>query len=320
MMQPQQLSLVIHPEVKAALAAQHAVVALESNVITHGLDYPSNVETALAVEAAVRRSGAVPATIGICDGNILVGMSREQIERFATTPDISKVSSNNLPFVLAQKRIGATTVASSLMLAELAGIRFFASAGIGGVHRGGEDSMDISSDLIQFTRTCVTVVCAGAKNILDIGRTLEFLETHCVPVVTYGTDDFPAFYCRSSGYRSPQRMDSLADIARAIDINRALPGSGGMVVAAPTKPEDAINSDDVQVAIQSAIEDAVAEGVTGSSVTKFIMKAVEQATHGRSAMANAAVLVNTAEVAGQLAIICNSVNSTMFTSLSELPR
>lgn len=302
-MQPEQLSLVIHPEVKAALAAQRAVVALESNVITHGLNYPANVETALAVEAAVRRSGAVPATIGICDGDILVGMSREQIERFATTPGIAKVSSNNLPFVLAQKRMGATTVASSLMLAELAGIRFFASAGIGGVHRGGEDSMDVSSDLIQFTRTGVTVVCAGAKNILDIGRTLEFLETQCVPVVTYETDDFPAFYCRSSGYPSPQRLDSLSDIARAIDINRALPGSAGMVVATPTKPEDAINSDDVQAAIQAAIEDATAAGVTGSAVTKFIMKAVEQATQGRSATANAAVLVNTAEVAGRLAMV-----------------
>ncbi|WP_261098825.1 pseudouridine-5'-phosphate glycosidase [Serratia quinivorans] len=303
MMQANLLPLVIHPEVKAALESRHAVVALESNVITHGLNYPANVETALAVEAAVRRSGAVPATIGICDGEILVGMHREQIERFATTPGIAKVSSNNLPFVLAQKSMGATTVASSLMLAELAGIGFFASAGIGGVHRGGEDSMDISSDLIQFTRTNVTVVCAGAKNILDIGRTLEFLETQCVPVVTYQTDDFPAFYCRSSGYRSPQRLDSLEAIAQAIDINRALPGSAAMVVAAPTKPEDAIDSRDVQAAIQVAIENAAAEGVTGSQVTKFIMKAVEQATQGRSAMANAAVLVNTAEIAGQLAMV-----------------
>ncbi|CDG20374.1 Pseudouridine-5'-phosphate glycosidase [Xenorhabdus poinarii G6] len=301
-----QLPLVIHPEVKSALADNHAVVALESNVITHGLNYPANMETALAVEAAVRRSGAVPATIGICDGEIFIGMNQEQIERFATTSSITKVSSNNLPFVLAQKGMGATTVASSLMLAELAGIDFFSSAGIGGVHRGGEYSMDISSDLIQFTRSRVTVVCAGAKNILDIGRTLEFLETQCVPVVTYQTDDFPAFYCRSSGYRSPQRLDSLAEVARAIDINHALPGSAAMIVATPTKPEDAIDSDDVQAAIQNAIKKAATEGVTGSLVTKFIMKAVEQATYGRSATANSAVLVNTAEVAGQLAVVYHS--------------
>ena len=301
-MKTNSLRLNVHPDVKAALKNGCAVVALESNVITHGLNYPANVHTALAVEAAVRRSGAVPATLGICNGEILVGMSREQIEHFAITPGIAKVSSNTLPFVLAQNGMGATTVASSLILAELAGIRFFASAGIGGVHRGGEDSMDISSDLIQFTRSDVTVVCAGAKNILDIGRTLEFLETQCVPVVTYGTDDFPAFYCRSSGFRSPQRLDRLADIARAIDINRALPGSAGMVVAVPTKPEDAIDSHDVRAAIQAGIAQAQTMGVTGSQVTKFIMKFVEQATHGRSALANAAVLVNTAEVAGQLAV------------------
>lgn len=302
-MQSSLLPLVIHPEVKDALDNHRAVVALESNVITHGLNYPANVETALAVENAVRRSGAIPATIGICEGKILIGMDREHIERFATTPGIAKVSTNTLPFVLAQNGMGATTVASSLILAELAGIRFFSSAGIGGVHRGGEDSMDISSDLIQFTRSKVTVVSAGAKNILDIGRTLEFLETHCVPVVTYQTDDFPAFYCRSSGYRSPQRLDNLQDIARAIAINHALPGSASMVVATPTKPEDAIDSRDVQAAIQNAIDEATAAGVAGSQVTKFIMKAVEKATHGRSATANAAVLVNTAELAGELAMV-----------------
>ncbi|MBA5234961.1 pseudouridine-5'-phosphate glycosidase [Pectobacterium aroidearum] len=305
-MQRNVLPLIIQPEVKYALEHRHAVVALESNVITHGLNYPDNVETALAVEAAVRRSGAIPATIGISDGQILIGMSRDHIEHFATTSGIAKVSSNNLPFVLAKGGMGATTVASSLILAELAGIQFFGSAGIGGVHYGGENSLDISSDLIQFTRSNVTVVCAGAKNILDIGRTLEFLETHCVPVVTYQTDDFPAFYCRSSGYRSPQRLDSLDEIARAIEINRALPGSSGVVVAAPTKPEDAIDNHEVQGAVQRAIEEANAAGVAGNQVTKFIMKAVEKATLGRSAVANAAVLVNTADVAGQLAMAYHS--------------
>lgn len=296
------VTLEFHPEVKAALEAGQAVVALESNVITHGLDYPDNVKTALKMEDAVRESGAIPATIGIDNGVVLVGMNREQVERFASTPNIPKVSSRDLPFVLASGQMGATTVASSLIIAELAGILFFSSAGIGGVHRGAETSMDISSDLIQFTRSQVVIVCAGAKNILDIGLTLEYLETQCVPVVSYRSDDFPAFYCQSSGHKSPVRMDHADEIARAIEINRSLPRSGGLLITTPTREEDAIDSLDIQLVVQDAVKRAKLKGVTGNSVTKFIMKAIEKATAGRSAEANQAVLINTARVAGELAV------------------
>ncbi|WP_422489539.1 pseudouridine-5'-phosphate glycosidase [Endozoicomonas sp. ALE010] len=266
------------------------------------MDYPDNVTTALKVEAAVRESGAIPATIGIDNGVVLVGMNREQIERFASTPNIPKVSSRDLPFILASGKMGAMTVASSLVIAELASIPFFSSAGIGGVHRGAETSMDISSDLIQFTRSKVAVVCAGAKNILDIGLTLEYLETQCVPVVSYQSNDFPAFYCQTSGYKSPMRMDHADEIARAIEINWSIPGAAGMLITTPTREEDAIDSKDIQLVVKQAVEQAETEGVTGNAVTKFIMKAIEKATAGRSAEANKAVLINTARVAGELAV------------------
>jgi pseudouridine-5'-phosphate glycosidase len=296
------ITLEFHPEVKAALEEGLAVVALESNVITHGLDYPDNVTTALKVEAAVRESGAVPATIGIDNGVVLVGMNREQIERFASTPNIPKVSSRDLPFILASGQMGATTVASSVVIAELARIPFFCSAGIGGVHRGAETSMDISSDLIQLTRSKVAVVCAGAKNILDIGLTLEYLETQCIPVVSYQSDDFPAFYCQSSGYKSPMRMDHADKIARAVEINWSIPGAAGLLITTPTRDEDAVDSQDIQLVVQAAVAQAETEGVAGKAVTKFIMKAIEKATAGRSAEANKAVLINTARVAGELAV------------------
>lgn len=301
-MRNSEFKLEFQPEVKQALESGHPVVALESNVITHGLNYPDNVETALKVEAAVRVSGAIPATIGIDNGKILVGMDYQQIERFATQKNIAKVSSRELPFILATGAMGATSVASSLVIAELAGITFFSSAGLGGVHRGAETSMDISADLIQLTRSKVTVICAGVKNILDVGLTLEYLETHCVPLVSWQTDEFPAFYCRNSGFKSPVRMDSAPQLARAIEINRALPGAAGMVIATPTREEDAINSEEVQQAIDNAISQAKLQGINGNGVTKFIMKAVEEMTAGRSAEANKAVLINTARVAGEIAM------------------
>ncbi|AXF76296.1 pseudouridine-5'-phosphate glycosidase [Erwinia tracheiphila] len=290
------------PEVKEALAQGRPVVALESNVITHGLNYPDNLATALQVEDAVRASGCVPSTTGIDNGRVLVGMNYQQLERFATTAGIAKVSSRDLPFILATGAMGATSVASSLVIAELAGIPFFSSAGLGGVHRGAETSMDISADLIQVTRSKVTVICAGVKNILDVGLTLEYLETQCVPVVSWQCDDFPAFYCRSSGFKSPMRIDCSEQIARAIEINRHLPGAAGLVIATPTREEDAINSEEVQQAIEEAISQAKNNGITGNGVTKFIMKAVEKMTAGRSAEANKAVLINTARIAGEIAM------------------
>jgi pseudouridine-5'-phosphate glycosidase len=293
--------LVLSEEVSDALAAGAPVVALESNVITHGLPYPDNAATARQVEAAVRAGGAVPATIGIADGRIVLGMSGADIERFATTPGIPKVSSRDMPVVLAAGGMGATTVASSLVAADLAGIAFFASAGIGGVHRGAERSMDVSSDLIQFTRSKVAVVCAGAKSILDLSLTMEFLETHCVPVITFRADDFPAFYCVSSGLRSPHRLDDEALIARAVDAHWALGNHSAILIASPIHERDAIDSREVDAVIDRAMAAAESEGVRGNALTKYLMRTVDRATEGRSARANMSVLISTAELAGRVA-------------------
>lgn len=293
--------LVYSEEVAEAITAGQPVVALESNVITHGLDYPENAETARRVEDAVRAGGSVPATIGIDNGRILVGLSEQDIERFAATPGIPKVSSRDLPIVLARGGLGATTVASSVIAASLAGLKFFSSAGIGGVHRGAERTMDVSSDLIQFTRSKVAVVCAGAKNILDLGLTMEFLETHCVPVVAYRSDDFPAFYCVSSGLRSPHRVDDPLELARAVENHWALGNPGSFLITTPTRTSDAIDGAEVEAVIAEAVARADRDGVSGQAITKYLMRAVDRATEGRSAKANMAVLVSTAEVAGELA-------------------
>lgn len=293
--------LVFSEEVSDAIRSGKPVVALESNVITHGLEYPDNMATARKVEAAVRAGGSIPATIGIADGRILIGMTEADIERFASTPGIPKVSSRDMPIILARGGLGATTVASSLVAAHLANIPFFASAGIGGVHRGAEKSMDISSDLIQFTRSKVAVICAGAKSILDLNLTLEFLETHCVPVISYRTDDFPAFYCVSSGLRSPHRLDDEAMIARAIDMHWALGNNNALLIASPIRAEDAIDSREVDAVIEEAMISAERDGVRGNALTKYLMRAVDKVTEGRSAKANMSVLISTAELGGRIA-------------------
>ncbi|MEO6085929.1 MAG: pseudouridine-5'-phosphate glycosidase [Umezawaea sp.] len=295
------IPVVFSAEVADALGEGRPVVALESNVITHGLPYPENAATAKEVEEAVRAGGAVPATIAVENGRIVVGMTDADIERFASTPGIPKVSSRDMPVVLAQGGMGALTVASSVVAAELAGIPFFSSAGIGGVHRGAEKTMDVSSDLIQFTRSKVAVVCAGGKKILDLGLTLEYLETHCVPVVSYRSDDFPAFYCVSSGFRSPMRLDDDEVIARSIENHWALGTRSSFLITTPVRPEDAIDSDEVDVAIAEAVVAAERDGVRGQAITKYLMRAVDAATEGRSAKANMAVLISTAEVGGRLA-------------------
>lgn len=287
--------------VAEALRDGGPVVALESNVITHGLPYPQNAATARKVEDAVRAGGATPATIGVEDGRLLVGMDGEDIERFATATDIPKVSSRDLGAVLAGGGRGATTVASSLVAAELAGIPFFCSAGVGGVHRGAPQTFDISADLVQFTRSRVAVVSAGAKNILDLSLTCEFLETHCVPVISFRSDDFPAFYCASSGIRSPRRLDDPAAVAAAVDLHWALGNPGSVLLTTPARAEDAIDGDEVDRAVARAAAQAEQDGVRGNDLTKYLMRAVDTATGGRSGEANAAVLVSTAAVAGELA-------------------
>lgn len=293
--------LAFSAEVAEALDAGEPVVALESNVITHGLAYPGNAATAREVEEAVRAGGAVPATIGIDGGRIVVGMTDDDIERFASTPGIPKVSSRDIPVVLAQGGMGATSIASSLVAADLAGVAFLVSAGMGGVHRGAETTMDVSSDLIQLTRSKVAVVCAGAKNILDLGLTLEYLETQCVPVVSYRSDDFPAFYCVSSGFRSPHRLDDEDVVARAIETHWALGNHSSFLVTSPVDEQDAIDGAEVDAATAAATAAAEKHGVTGNALTKYLMRAVDEATAGRSAAANMAVLISTARVAGTLA-------------------
>ncbi|RKS97017.1 pseudouridine-5'-phosphate glycosidase [Streptomyces sp. 3211.6] len=296
------IPVVYTEEVREALHEGKAVVALESNVITHGLPYPDNAATARKVEDAVRAGGAVPATICIEAGEIRVGMSDADIERFASLPDIPKVSSRDLPVILAQGGLGATTVASSVVAAELAGIPFFSSAGIGGVHRGAQETWDVSSDLIQFTRSKVAVVCAGAKMILDLGLTLEYLETQCVPVVAYRSDDFPAFYCRTSGHKAPHRLDDEQVIARAVEAHWALGNNSSFLITTPVREEDAIDSAEVDTAIRAAVAEATRDGVSGQAITKYLMRAVDAATDGRSAKANMAVLASCAEAAGRLAV------------------
>ncbi|WP_382466735.1 pseudouridine-5'-phosphate glycosidase [Streptomyces nogalater] len=289
-------------EVATALSERRPVVALESTVIAHGMAYPGNVETARAIEQAVRSAGAVPATIGIADGRFVVGMDDKRIEQFATTQGVPKVSSRDIGPVLAGGGLGATTVASSLVAADLAGIPVFSTAGIGGVHRGAQTTFDISADLVQFTRSRVAVVCAGAKSILDLGLTLEYLETLGVPVMGYRCDDFPAFYCRSSGFRNPQRIDDLAAIARALRAHWAAGLPGGALVTHPIAEADALDAQAMEEVIERALADADAEGVTGPAITPYLMKAVSRATEGRSAAANRAVLISTAAVAGELAV------------------
>lgn len=296
-----QVPLTFSDEVAHALSAGDPVVALESNVITHGLAYPENAATAREVEAAVRAGGAVPATIGIDGGRIVVGMTDDDIERFASTPGIPKVSSRDIPVVLARGGMGATSIASSLVAADLAGIAFLASAGMGGVHRGAERSMDVSSDLIQLTRSKVAVVCAGAKSILDLNLTMEYLETQCVPVVSYRSDDFPAFYCVSSGIRSPHRLDDPDTVARAVQAHWALGNHSSFLITSPIPERDAIDSGEVDAATAAAMVTAERDGVAGNALTKYLMRAVDEATGGRSATANMAVLVSTAELAGTLA-------------------
>lgn len=300
-MQHKKVPLVLSDEVADAIGSGQPVVALESNVISHGLPYPDNVATARKVEEAVRAGGSVPATIGIEDGRILVGMTDTDIERFASTSGIPKVTSRDMMVVLAAGGMGATTIASTMVAAELAGIRFLASAGMGGVHRGAETTMDISADLIQLTRSKLAVVCAGAKAILDLNLTMEYLETHCVPVISYRSDDFPAFYCVSSGIPSPNRLDDDTLLARAVESHWALGNGTSVLITTPIREEDAIDGAEVEVVITNAMAAAEREGVRGNAITKYLMRAVDKATEGRSRKANSAVLVSTAEVAGRLA-------------------
>ncbi|MGQ0711522.1 MAG: pseudouridine-5'-phosphate glycosidase [Rhodoferax sp.] len=292
----------IAPEVQSALAHGQPVVALESTIISHGMPYPQNVETALRVEAAVREAGAVPATIAILDGRLQAGLSHAQVEQLGKSGrEVVKVSRRDIPFIVAQGRTGATTVASTMIVAHMAGIRVFATGGIGGVHRGAQHSFDVSADLQELAHTPVAVVCAGAKSILDLGLTLEYLETHGVPVVGYQTDSLPAFFTRDSAYKVDYRLDTPAQIAAVLRAKWAMALRGGMVIANPIPQEYAMPRAAIDAAIEQALGEAQAQGIAGKESTPFLLARVCELTGGDSLAANIQLVLNNARLAAAVA-------------------
>lgn len=291
----------INPEVEQALRVNKPVVALESTIISHGMPYPKNVETALSVEQIVRDNGAVPATIGVMDGKCVVGMSREQIEIFGQSKDVWKVSLRDLPYVVSQKLLGATTVAATMRIASMAGIKVFVTGGIGGVHRGAQQTMDISADLTEMTQTDVAIVSAGVKSILDIGLTLEYLETLGIPVVTFGSDEFPSFYSRESGYKSPLRLDDPAAIAELLRVKWSIGLKGSVLIANPLSKEASIDRQEMESHIQEALTAAENAGVSGKEVTPFLLKYIADHTQGESLDANIALIRSNAALGARIA-------------------
>jgi pseudouridine-5'-phosphate glycosidase len=290
------------PEVAEALSAKKPIVALESTIITHGMPYPRNVETALAVEHAAREMGAVPATIAVIEGRLRVGLDDQEIDQLGQlSGGVVKASRRDLALVAARKGSAGTTVAATMFIAELAGIEIFATGGIGGVHRGAEETFDISADLVELSRTRVAVVCAGAKSILDIGKTLEFLETQGVAVVGYRTDEFPAFYARSSGFRLEHRCDGLHDLARTIRLQREI-GPGGLLIANPIPQDHALEEAAIEARIAEAVADAKTQGVGKKEATPFLLKRVVELSGGQSLEANIALIKNNAMLAAQAAV------------------
>ncbi|SFU30562.1 pseudouridine-5'-phosphate glycosidase [Pseudoduganella namucuonensis] len=288
-------------EVANARATGKPVVALESTIISHGMPYPQNVETAREVEQIIRDAGAVPATIAVMGGKIRIGLSGEELELLGKSPDAMKVSRRDLPYVLSQGRLGATTVAATMICAELAGIPVFVTGGIGGVHRGAETSFDISADLQELARTSVAVVCAGVKSILDIGLTLEYLETHGVPVVSVGQPGFPAFFTRDSGFNADFQLDTPAEQAAFIHTKWKLGLKGGVVVSAPVPEAEAMPKSEIDMITDQALREAADDGVTGKKVTPYLLARIKQLTSGRSLATNIALVKNNARVGAELA-------------------
>ena len=292
----------VAPEVAAAVAAGKPVVALESTIISHGMPYPQNVETALKVEQIIRDNGAVPATIAILGGRLKAGLTPDEIEYLGKKgQDVIKASRRDLAVLVARKADGATTVTTTMMIAHMAGIQIFATGGIGGVHRGAETTMDISADLEELASTPVMVVCAGAKSILDLGLTLEYLETHGVPVIGYGTKELPAFYTRKSGFEVDYRMDSPEEIAAAFHVSRQLGLKGGMLVTNPIPEEFAMDHDVINKAIDEAIAQANAQGIHGKATTPFLLAKVKELTGGDSLDSNIQLVFNNARLAAKTA-------------------
>lgn len=294
--------ITINPEVQEALSSDKPVVALESTLITHGLPYPINLETALSMESAIRESGAIPATIAILKGNITIGITGDQIEELAQAPDgtVRKCSRRDLSIALALKQDGATTVAGTMIVAHMAGIKVFATGGIGGVHRGYPH--DVSADLIELGRTPVTVVSSGAKSILDLPLTLEVLETQGVPILGYKTDVLPSFYSTKTDLPIDETVNSSAQVAQVIHALDQLQAQHGLLVTVPVPEEKELPSDIAEKAIQQATQEADEQGITGKAITPFVLNRIKDITDGRSMDANIALLVNNARVGGQIAV------------------
>src|SRR5450830_874667 len=286
-----QSHLIFSEEVRAATLSGKPVVALESTIISHGMPYPHNVQTALEVEHIIREKGAVPATIAVMNGKIHIGLSHAELELLGQSKDALKVSRRDLPYVLTTKKLGATTVAATMICAQLAGIQVFVTGGIGGVHRGAEHSFDISADLQELARTSVAVVCAGAKSILDIGLTLEYLETYGVPVVSVGQSAFPAFFTRDSGFQ--------ADFVHA---KWGLGLDGGVVIANPVPESDAMPKEEIDQITLQALQEAGVQGIQGKAVTPFLLSRIKELTAGRSLTTNIALVKNNARVGAELAL------------------
>lgn len=293
----------IKPEVKKALEEGKAVVALESTIISHGMPYPQNVKTALSVEKIVRENGAVPATIAILNGKLKVGLTEDEIEYLGKKgPAVVKTSRRDIPFIVAKKLDGATTVATTMIIASLAGIKVFGTGGIGGVHRGAQKTFDISADLQELAHTNVAVVCAGAKSILDIGLTLEYLETQGVPVVGFGTEEMPAFYTRKSGFKVDYRVDSEKELASALKSKWDLGLNGGMVIGNPIPEEFEMDYDTINGAIEKALKEADEKGIKGKEITPFLLAKVKDITGGASLDSNIHLVYNNVKVAAKLAV------------------
>lgn len=295
-------SLQIAPEVADALAAGRPVVALESTIISHGMPYPQNVAMATEVEGIVREHGAVPATIAILDGRLCIGLSPDQLELLASDGNVTKVSVRDLPYVVAQGQHGATTVAATMRLAAMAGIRTFVTGGLGGVHRGAQQTFDISADLTELGQTSVAVVSAGVKSILDIALTLETLETLGVPVLGFGSDEFPSFYSRSSGHAAPMRVDTAAEVAAVMRAKWDLGIEGGVVIANPIPEEDEIPADEIGAIIDQALGDMDALGIRGKEATPYLLGRIVEITGGASLTANIALVRHNARLGAAVAV------------------
>ena len=296
------IDLDISTEVQQALKTGLPIVALESTIISHGMPFPQNLKTALTVEKIIREESAVPATIAILNGRIKIGLSQHELEQFAKLTSQIKVSRRDLPLVLSQKQSGGTTVAATMICAKLAGIAVFVTGGIGGVHRESENTMDISADLMELAQTNVAVVCAGIKSILDIPRTLEYLETQGVPVIGYKTEEFPAFYTPSSGSLVHSRLDTPEEIAHCMKIKWKLGLDGGIVIGNPVQEQDAMDASIIQQAISEALRDAAQKQIEGKNVTPFLLERINRLTMGESLKSNISLVCNNAHLGAKIAV------------------